>query len=44
MIIKQSHRRLSIAPMMEYTHHIGRQFLRIFNQEILIYGEMVAMF
>ncbi len=41
MIISQNHRRLSIAPMMEYTHHIGRQFLRIFNQEILIYGEMV---
>ncbi len=41
MHITNEHRKLSIAPMMEYTHSWGRQFLRLFAPNILIYGEMV---
>ena len=33
--------KLSVAPMMAATHYWGRRFLRLFNSEIKIYGEMV---
>ena len=35
------HEKLSVAPMMAATHYWGRRFLRLFNDGIKIYGEMV---
>ncbi|MDI9314167.1 MAG: tRNA dihydrouridine(20/20a) synthase DusA [Hydrotalea sp.] len=33
--------KLSVAPMMAATHYWGRRFLRLFNPDVKIYGEMV---
>ena len=36
------HRRLSIAPMLDYTDRHERRFLRLLSKNVLLYTEMIA--
>lgn len=40
----QEHRKLSIAPMLDWTDRHERYFLRLISKEILLYTEMVTTF